>query len=84
MINMETNKTLELRNKIKELKDEFKQYKESAEDSVEKKRKLTKMQVEIGKHVKKLVLVLKEEGYTTLEISNKFGLSESLVRRLEG
>jgi DNA-directed RNA polymerase specialized sigma subunit len=81
---METNKALALKNKIEELKDEFKQYKESTEDSVEKRRKLTRMQVEIGRYVKQLVLALKEEGNTTSVIAKRLGLSESRVRKLEG
>lgn len=80
---MKTNKTLELYDKLYELKNEYKQYKESAEDSVDKRRKLARLQLEIGRHVKKLTLLLKEEGYTTLEIATRLGISESTVRNLE-
>lgn len=81
---MKTNESLELRNKIEELKDEYKRYNESTEDGVEKRRKLARIQLEIGRNVKKLVVLLKEEGYTTLEIAKRLGISESTVRNLEG
>jgi DNA-binding NarL/FixJ family response regulator len=66
------------------VKDEYKQYNESIEDGVDKRKKLARLQLEIGRHVKRLVLLLKEEGYTTLEIATRLGISESTVRNLEG
>jgi DNA-directed RNA polymerase specialized sigma24 family protein len=81
---MKTNEALELYDKLYELKDEYKQYNESIEDGVDKRRKLARLQLEIGRHVKRLVLLLKEEGYTTLEIATRLGISESTVKNLEG
>jgi DNA-directed RNA polymerase specialized sigma24 family protein len=81
---MKSNEALELYDKLYELKDEYKQYNESIEDGVDKRRKLARLQLEIGRHVKRLVLLLKEEGYTTLEIATRLGISESTVRNLEG
>jgi DNA-directed RNA polymerase specialized sigma24 family protein len=84
MFSMKSNEALELYDKLYELKDEYKQYNESIEDGVDKRRKLARLQLEIGGYVKKLVLLLKEEGYTTLEIATRLGISESTVRNLEG
>jgi DNA-directed RNA polymerase specialized sigma24 family protein len=81
---MKSNEALGLYDKLYELKDEYKQYNESTKDGVDKRRKLARLQLDIGRHVKRLVLLLKEEGYTTLEIATRLGISESTVRNLEG
>ena len=77
---METEKILELKNKLEELKDNYKQYKENTEDGVDKDKTLRKMQIKVGQHIKKLVLLLKEEGYTTLEIAEELDIPEKQLR----
>lgn len=81
---MKSRKTLELYDKLYELKDELRQYRKSAEDGVEKENEIVRMDMEIGEIVEKLVSLLKKEGYTTLEVATRLGISESTVRILEG